>query len=91
TEPRSNMPSNLTSEPPTTRLYEALLACLLLAKSKSAKQISIHSDSQLIVNQITADFAARDASMTAYLATTHRLLEAFQAYEIRQIPGQKTV
>ncbi|CAL2270675.1 unnamed protein product [Prunus armeniaca] len=28
----------------------------------SAKQISIHSDSQLIVNQITADFAAKDAS-----------------------------
>ncbi|XP_020426564.1 uncharacterized protein LOC109950835 [Prunus persica] len=66
--------------------YEALLAVLLLAKSMRAKQISIHSDSQLIVNQITADFAARDASMIAYLSTTNRLLEAFQAYEIRQIP-----
>ncbi|CAL9020651.1 unnamed protein product, partial [Prunus brigantina] len=45
--------------------YEALLAGLRLAKSMSVKQISIHSDSQLIVNQITADFAAKDASMSA--------------------------
>ncbi|KAI5352071.1 hypothetical protein L3X38_004962 [Prunus dulcis] len=66
--------------------YEALLAGLWLAKSMSAKQISIHSDSQLIVNQITAYLASRDASMTAYLSTTHRLLKTFQTYEIRQIP-----
>ncbi|CAL8089465.1 unnamed protein product [Prunus armeniaca] len=52
----------------------------------SAKQISIHSDSQLIVNQITADFAAKDASMSAYLSEAHQLIEKFQAYEIRQIP-----
>ncbi|CAL8098920.1 unnamed protein product [Prunus armeniaca] len=66
--------------------YEALLAGLWLAQSMSARQISIHSDSQLIVNQITADFAAKDASMSAYLSATHQLLQKFQAYEIRQIP-----
>ncbi|CAL2265254.1 unnamed protein product [Prunus armeniaca] len=41
----------------------------------SAKQISIHSDSQLIVNQITADFVAKDASMSAYLSAAHQLLQ----------------
>ncbi|CAL8174574.1 unnamed protein product [Prunus armeniaca] len=66
--------------------YEALLAGLRLAKSMSAKQISIHSDSQLIVNQIMADFAAKDAFMSAYLLAAHQLLEKFQAYDIRQIP-----
>ncbi|CAL9021230.1 unnamed protein product [Prunus brigantina] len=66
--------------------YEALLAGLRLAKSMSARQISIHSGSQLIVNQITADFAAKDASMSAYLSAAHQLLRKFQAYEIRQIP-----
>ncbi|KAI5354401.1 hypothetical protein L3X38_007296 [Prunus dulcis] len=66
--------------------YEALLAGLRLAKSMNAKQIRIHSDSQLIVNQVTADFAAKDASMYAYLSTAHRLLQSFQAYEIKQIP-----
>ncbi|KAI5343733.1 hypothetical protein L3X38_011609 [Prunus dulcis] len=66
--------------------YEALLAGLRLAKSMNAKQIRIHSDSQLIVNQVTADFAAKDASMYAYLSTAHQLLRSFQAYEIKQIP-----
>ncbi|CAL8990397.1 unnamed protein product [Prunus brigantina] len=66
--------------------YEALLAGLRLAKSMSARQIKIHSDSQLIVNQITADFAAKDASMAAYLSASHQLLQKFQAYEIRHIP-----
>ncbi|XP_034225527.1 uncharacterized protein LOC117635292 [Prunus dulcis] len=66
--------------------YEALLAGLRLAKSMNAKQIRIHSDSQLIVNQVTADFAAKDASMHAYLSTTHQLLQSFRAYEIKQIP-----
>ncbi|KAI5343814.1 hypothetical protein L3X38_011690 [Prunus dulcis] len=66
--------------------YEALLAGLRLAKSMNAKQIRIHSDSQLIVNQVTADFAAKDASMYAYLSTARRLLQSFQAYEIKQIP-----
>ncbi|CAL2230563.1 unnamed protein product [Prunus armeniaca] len=66
--------------------YEALLAGLRLAKSMSARQISIHSDSQLIMNQITADFAAKDASMSPYLSAAHQLLQKFQAYEIRQIP-----
>ncbi|XP_020412296.1 uncharacterized protein LOC109947163 [Prunus persica] len=52
----------------------------------NAKQIRIHSDSQLIVNQVTADFVARDASMNAYLSSTHQLLQSFRAYEIKQIP-----
>ncbi|XP_016648970.1 PREDICTED: uncharacterized protein LOC107880923 [Prunus mume] len=70
--------------------YEALLAGIRLAKSMSAKQISIHSDSQLIVNQITANFAAKDASMSSYLSAAHQLLQRFQAYEIQQIPSTKT-
>ncbi|KAI5321259.1 hypothetical protein L3X38_030330 [Prunus dulcis] len=66
--------------------YETLLAGLRLAKSMNAKQIRIHSDSHLIVNQVTADLAAKDASMHAYLSTAYQLLRSFQAYEIKQIP-----
>ncbi|CAL2224572.1 unnamed protein product [Prunus armeniaca] len=49
--------------------YEAILAGLWLAKSMSVKQISIHSDSQLIVNQITADFAAKNASIVGRIVS----------------------
>ncbi|KAI5324192.1 hypothetical protein L3X38_033265 [Prunus dulcis] len=38
------------------------------------------------MNQITVDFAAKDASMSAYLSVVHLQLRKFYAYEIRQIP-----
>ncbi|KAM1658613.1 hypothetical protein ACFXTN_042755 [Malus domestica] len=48
--------------------YEALLAGLRLAKHLRVKRIDIFSDSQLVVNQVTNNFDAKDSSMTAYLA-----------------------
>ncbi|KAM1256282.1 hypothetical protein ACFX2G_031011 [Malus domestica] len=50
--------------------YEALLAGLHLAKHLGVKQIDIFSDSQLVVNQVTNNFDAKDSSMVAYLAQT---------------------
>ncbi|KAM2134918.1 hypothetical protein ACFXTH_003767 [Malus domestica] len=65
--------------------YEALLAGLCLAKHLGVKQIDIFSDSQLVVNQVTNNFDAKDSSMTAYLAQTQLLLQHFH-YQITQIP-----
>ncbi|KAB2597290.1 hypothetical protein D8674_000210 [Pyrus ussuriensis x Pyrus communis] len=49
--------------------YEALLAGLRLAKHLGVKQINIFNDSQLVVNQVTNNFDAKDNSMAAYLIT----------------------
>ncbi|KAM1832337.1 hypothetical protein ACFX13_022299 [Malus domestica] len=65
--------------------YEALLAGLRLAKHLRVKQIDIFSNSQLVVNQVTNNFDAKDNSMTAYLAQTQLLLKHFH-YQITQIP-----
>ncbi|KAM2828464.1 hypothetical protein PS2_034260 [Malus domestica] len=65
--------------------YEALLAGLRLAKHLVVKQIDIFSDSQLVVNQVTKNFEAKDSSMAAYLAQTQLLLKHFH-YQITQIP-----
>ncbi|KAM1024886.1 hypothetical protein ACFX15_037429 [Malus domestica] len=65
--------------------YEALLACLRLAKHLRVKQIDIFSDSQLVVNQVTNNFDAKDSSMTAYLAQTQLLPKHFH-YQITQVP-----
>ncbi|CAL8114259.1 unnamed protein product [Prunus armeniaca] len=46
----------------------------------------ICSDSQLVVNQVITEFAAKDESMTAYLVQTRRLLKQFKTYYIRQVP-----
>ncbi|KAM1985525.1 hypothetical protein ACFX16_013686 [Malus domestica] len=65
--------------------YEALLAGLHLAKHLGVKRIDIFSDSQLVVNQVTNNFDAKDSSMAAYLAQTQLLLKHFH-YQITQIP-----
>ncbi|KAM2295070.1 hypothetical protein ACFX1S_034915 [Malus domestica] len=57
--------------------YEALLAGLRLAKHFGVKQIDIFNDSQLVVNQVTNNFDAKDSSMAAYLAQTQLLLQHF--------------
>ncbi|CAL9017597.1 unnamed protein product, partial [Prunus brigantina] len=66
--------------------YEALLAGLRLAQHMGAERLLICSDSQLVVNQVGTEFAAKDESMAAYLARARRLLSQFKAYHIRQIP-----
>ncbi|KAM2041238.1 hypothetical protein ACFX16_035077 [Malus domestica] len=65
--------------------YEALLAGLRLAKHLGVKRIDIFSDSQLVVNQVTNNFDAKDSSMAAYLAQTQLLLKHFH-YQITEIP-----
>ncbi|KAM2716207.1 hypothetical protein EV2_045717 [Malus domestica] len=65
--------------------YEALLAGLRLAKHLGVKRIDIFSDSQLVVNQVTNNFDAKDSSMAAYLAQTRLLLKHFH-YQITQVP-----
>ncbi|KAM2704457.1 hypothetical protein EV1_033783 [Malus domestica] len=65
--------------------YEALIAGLRLANHIGVKRIDIFSDSQLVVNQVTNNFDAKDSFMAAYLAQTQLLLKHFH-YQITQIP-----
>ncbi|KAM2058314.1 hypothetical protein ACFX16_030902 [Malus domestica] len=57
--------------------YEALLPGLRLAKHLGVKRIYIFSESQLVVNQVTNNFDAKDSFMAAYLAQTQLLLKHF--------------
>ncbi|KAM1612569.1 hypothetical protein ACFX1Z_001210 [Malus domestica] len=65
--------------------YFVLHAGLRLAKHLGVKRIDIFSDFQLVVNQVTNNFDAKDSSMAAYLAQTQLLLKHFH-YQITQIP-----
>ncbi|GMH09600.1 hypothetical protein Nepgr_011441 [Nepenthes gracilis] len=47
--------------------YEALLAGLRLAKECSAKRLAVHSDSELIVNQVNGGFEANNPSLAEIL------------------------
>ncbi|KAL5574290.1 hypothetical protein UlMin_023887 [Ulmus minor] len=66
--------------------YEALIAGLNLAKDMGIKKLSIHSDSQLVVNQLLGSYQARDLKMASYLEHIKILQPAFEEFDISQIP-----
>jgi hypothetical protein len=47
--------------------YEALLHCLKTASWLGADSLTIHCDSQLIVNQLSGEYMAKDERMIVYL------------------------
>ena len=57
--------------------YEALIAGLNLAQKVGAKHVVICSDSQLVVNQVTSEYEARELTMIAYLAKVKEALLNF--------------
>uniref|UniRef100_A0A2N9HIM2 Uncharacterized protein n=1 Tax=Fagus sylvatica TaxID=28930 RepID=A0A2N9HIM2_FAGSY len=65
--------------------YEALLYGLRAAKRLGADPLTIHCDSQLIVNQLTGEYMAKDERMIAYLDLARNLLKGFCKYNIERV------
>ncbi|GMP26675.1 hypothetical protein CsSME_00003020 [Camellia sinensis var. sinensis] len=65
--------------------YEALITGLKLAASAEADEVIVFCDSQLIVNQSTGEFAARDERMSAYAKEVVRLAALFQNCRLLQV------
>ncbi|XP_022886722.1 uncharacterized protein LOC111402573 [Olea europaea var. sylvestris] len=66
--------------------YEALLAGLRLAKEMQVRKLLASSDSQLVVNQVNGDFAAKDDNMRAYLKLVLDIIPHFEKFELTQVP-----
>ncbi|XP_012851511.1 PREDICTED: uncharacterized protein LOC105971204 [Erythranthe guttata] len=54
--------------------YEALIAGIRLALAAGARKLIVHSDSQLVVNQVLGNYEAKEESMAKYLALALTLL-----------------
>ena len=66
--------------------YEALITGLKLAVAAAeADEVIVFCDSQLIVNQSTGEFEARDERMSAYAKEVIRLAELFQNCRLLQV------
>jgi ribonuclease HI len=65
--------------------YEALLHGLRTARWLSADPLTIHYDSQLIVNQLTREYMAKDKRMIAYLNLAKNLLKDFCEFNIERV------
>ena len=58
--------------------YEAIIACLNLAKEMGVQRLTVCSNSQLVINQMQGHYQARDNKMIAYLDIVKTLTASFQ-------------
>lgn len=58
--------------------YEALIAAINLAKSLQVRNISIFSDSKIVVWLTSRDYATKDLNLAKYQAIVKSLLSSFQ-------------
>ncbi|XP_058075867.1 uncharacterized protein LOC131224454 [Magnolia sinica] len=69
--------------------YEALLAILRLAANLGVRLLNVRCDSQLVVNQVSVEYEAKEARIIAYLVKVRKLSEKFRDCVISQIPRVK--
>ena len=62
-----------------------------LANPLEVRNMRIHCDSQLIVNQVKGDYAAKEPTMIAYLSKTQKNLEVLSWFEIVQVPREANI
>uniref|UniRef100_A0A2N9H312 Uncharacterized protein n=1 Tax=Fagus sylvatica TaxID=28930 RepID=A0A2N9H312_FAGSY len=65
--------------------YEALLHGLRAAKRLGATFLNLHCDSQLIVNQLTGEYTAKDERMMAYRDLAKDLIKNFDRVNIERV------
>ncbi|XP_038971607.1 uncharacterized protein Mb2253c-like [Phoenix dactylifera] len=65
--------------------YEALIAGLKLAWELGVKNLRVFSDFQLVVNQISGDFEAREPAMQEYLRKVRDLISTLSSFHIQHI------
>lgn len=69
--------------------YEALLSGLKTAREIGIEELIVYSDSQLVVNQLSEDYEARDERMQTYLALAKDLLKSFKGIRIEHVPRER--
>ena len=65
--------------------YEALLAGLKSAIQMKAEYLMFYSDSQLVVNQVSGIYEAKDDRMAKYQALVREHIKQFEAIRVQQI------
>jgi ribonuclease HI len=65
--------------------YTAMLMGLEAAQKFGAEQVSLFSDSELMVKQLTGQYKVRDARLAELFAQAQRLLIGFESWQIRHI------
>ncbi len=62
--------------------YTALLDALELARELGALDVLVHSDSQLLVRQMTGQYKVKNPRLAGYLADIRKLQAGFRSFRI---------
>ncbi|XP_013613891.1 PREDICTED: uncharacterized protein LOC106320074 [Brassica oleracea var. oleracea] len=71
--------------------YEALIAGLRLAHGLKICNIHAYCDSQLVANQYSGEYEARDERMDAYLKLVQDLAQDFNHFALTRIPRSENI
>ncbi|XP_022852274.1 uncharacterized protein LOC111373911 [Olea europaea var. sylvestris] len=80
------------AEPPAWKLFvdgssgEAGAGRESYWKARKVRKLLASSDSQLVVNQVNGDFAAKDDNMRAYLKLVLDIIPHFEKFKLTQVP-----
>ena len=66
--------------------YEAMIVGLKLALAVGADNLSVQSDSQLVVGQVNTEFESRDPRMVKYASLVKQKLNTLSAWKLEHIP-----
>ncbi|XP_004310221.1 PREDICTED: uncharacterized protein LOC101305531 [Fragaria vesca subsp. vesca] len=69
--------------------YEALIEGLHLTQEIGLKSVQVFSDSQLMVNQVSDTFEAKEPHLNSYQALAKTLLSRFESTTVTQIPRKE--
>ena len=66
--------------------YEAVISEHNTAKNIEVKKVHVHSDSKLVVSQISHDYKAKEEEMKRHLSMAKQVINLFDEVQVLQIP-----
>ena len=69
--------------------YQALIAGLELALDRDAREILVHSDSELVVNQMNGSYRVKDKALQALFLRAQQLVRQLPDVEFRHVPREQ--
>ena len=71
--------------------YKALIASLQLTSDVEATRLTICSDSQIVISQVSGLYQAKDPMLQKYLAKVKDLMEKVDISEFRHVPRAENI
>ena len=67
--------------------YRAIIAALERARELGANRVELHSDSELVLRQLSGQYRVKDASLGALYFRVNQLRESFAELRLIHMPG----